>query len=361
MFWARGISRRRGEMTKYEHRKLADTIRDLDRVPENGPAFEEWITAGSHLDFLRRNALDSRVVVYGSGEYSFIHAVAVPEKKLESADPQDLLNWSFNPFTSAASYVTGGGRDDVWVERRRPWTGTAALAGPTLLVYGRTFEGWSGPDGSYFELNQEFSHLAEIHWRPEQKAYCRFDHNGDLEPVVVVTDSDRNAGDPALISFAWEPLEEYLSASRYCLVRMFDFTLLRRNSFSGWPKLEPEYVQDSESFFFRRASAPGVGAYTRGVQVIRPRASHLTVASRITGRWSGSDPTEYVDFIAYDWRNRRVTRISTDPSATTNYFEAKNNSLPFELSPAFFRPEVLLKYKTDRDKYTIGDRDVWPS
>jgi hypothetical protein len=28
------------------------------------------------------------------------------------------------------------------------------------------------------------------------------------------------------------------------------------------------------------------------------------------------------------------------------------------LSPAFFRPEVLLKYKADRDKYTVGERDV---
>ncbi len=59
----------------------------------------------------------------------------------------------------------------------------------------------------------------------------------------------------------------------------------------------------------------------------------------------------------YDWRNKRVTKISTDPAATTNYFQAEGNALPFELSPAFFRPEVLLKYKADRDKYTVGERD----
>jgi len=28
------------------------------------------------------------------------------------------------------------------------------------------------------------------------------------------------------------------------------------------------------------------------------------------------------------------------------------------LSPAFFNPEVLLKYKGDRDKYTVGERDL---
>jgi hypothetical protein len=74
--------------------------------------------------------------------------------------------------------------------------------------------------------------------------------------------------------------------------------------------------------------------------------------------WSGPRAKQYVEFIARDWRNNRVTKISTDPVATTNYFEAKENSLPHELSPAFFRPEVLLKYKGDCDKYTIGPRDI---
>lgn len=32
--------------------------------------------------------------------------------------------------------------------------------------------------------------------------------------------------------------------------------------------------------------------------------------------------------------------------------------MPYELSPAFFRPDVLLKYKADTEKYTIGDRDI---
>ena len=50
---------------------------------------------------------------------------------------------------------------------------------------------------------------------------------------------------------------------------------------------------------------------------------------------------QYVDFVAHDWRNGRVSTISTDPCATTNYFQTDNNSLPFELSPAFFKPEVL--------------------
>jgi hypothetical protein len=59
-----------------------------------------------------------------------------------------------------------------------------------------------------------------------------------------------------------------------------------------------------------------------------------------------------------DWRNKRISNISTDPNATTNYFDAHNNSLPYELSPAFFKPEVISKYKADTEKYTVGERDI---
>ena len=47
--------------------------------------------------------------------------------------------------------------------------------------------------------------------------------------------------------------------------------------------------------------------------------------------------------------------VSTDPSDTTNYFQARENHLPYDVSAAFFRPEVLSKYKSDRDKYTVDE------
>jgi hypothetical protein len=81
--------------------------------------------------------------------------------------------------------------------------------------------------------------------------------------------------------------------------------------------------------------------------------------SREKRGWFDKKDKKYVEFIAYDWRNDGITAISTDPSATTNYFNANDNSLPYELSPAFFKPEVLLKYKADRDKYTVSERDVY--
>ena len=345
-------------MHNYEHKKLIEAITKIDKIPADSHSFSKWIQAEAHLTFLRENVLADELVIYASGEYTFVHSVAVPNTRLSPIDRDDLIGWSLNPYTSIASYVTGGGREDVWVERGLNGTGTKTLEDAVQLIFGRTFEGWSGPGRNYYELHQEYAHLVGIHWRHEKRAYCRFDEHGDLDPVVSVTSREDKGSNMSLVSFNWEPLEEYLAASDTSLVRMFDFTLLRRSSFSGWSSEPPQEFQESDHFFYRRKVMPGYAAYTRGVQIIRPRRAKEAIFTGITNGWFGQENKEYVEFIAYDWRNSRITKISTNPSTTANYFNAKGNSLPFELSPAFFRPEVLLKYKADREKYTVGERDV---
>jgi hypothetical protein len=127
-------------MTTYAHRKIAEAIAALNQVPEDPAAFVEWIRAKRHLDYLQANAKSEELIVYTSGPFSFIHSIVVPSDALAAEDPEALLHWSANPFTSIASYVSGGGRD-----------------------------------------------LSGIHWRPERGAYCRFDCNGGLADLVSST------------------------------------------------------------------------------------------------------------------------------------------------------------------------------
>lgn len=345
-------------MARFEHKKIQERIAKLDTVPDSDEEFNDWIRADNHLEFLSKNAEEKDVVIYASDEYSFVHAVIVPNENLEPIDSADLLQWSLDPYNSIANYVSGGGREGVWIERGLFHVGARTLDNATQLIFGRTFEGWNGKGANYYELNQEYSHLNGIHWRPEHSGYCRFDSNGDLEPLVSVTSREDKNSESALVTFIWGPLEEYLSASNSSLVRMFDFTLLRRGNFHGWPNSEPEQHEYSPNIIYRQVVIPGHAAYTRGVQIIRPRRSDKAVQTGITDAWFGASEREHAEFIAHDWRNGCVTKISTDPRDTTNYFEAGENSLPFELSPAFFKPEVLLKYKSDRDKYTVEDRAV---
>ena len=125
--------------------------------------------------------------------------------------------------------------------------------------------------------------------------------------------------------------------------------------------MKKRYIESNVFLLFdRRLLTLDLQAYARGVQIIRPSRPKAEISSLLLQKqWLEHKETEYIEFIAYDWRNKRITRISTDPAATTNYFQAQGNSLPFELSPAFFKPDVLQKYKTDSDKYTISERNIY--
>jgi hypothetical protein len=344
-------------MVTYAHKQIIGALTEIDQAPDSPADYKAWIRAPLHLNYLQDNAKKNELIVYAFGPCSFIHSVAVPTEALSPEGAEGLLAWNDGPFHSIASYVSGGGREAMWIERGKNHCDVAALDAGVDLIFVRSFEGWTGPDRTYFEINQEYTHLNGIHWRPEQSAYCRFDDNGDLTDLVSIS-PHKNRDDVALVSFAWSTLEEYLSIAGYVLVRMFDFTLLRRNQFGGWGNGPENVVSVSDDLSYRQ-KVQGDAAYTRGVQIVRPRDAR-EISKQVSNRWGGRnrDPSEYVTFIAEDWRNKGIAEISTNPMATTNYFQAKHNDLPFELSPAFFRPEVLSKYKTDRDKYTVDEREI---
>jgi hypothetical protein len=64
----------------YEHKKIIEEIKSLDELPPDPDNFATWIKAGAHLEFLRRNARSDELVIYGSGDYSFLHAEVVPNE-----------------------------------------------------------------------------------------------------------------------------------------------------------------------------------------------------------------------------------------------------------------------------------------
>ena len=344
-------------MPRYEHTKLVERIAHVDTAPQDTIEYGTWLEASGHLNLLRDNALEDELIIYAADGCTFVHSVVVPNDRLVRPDHGDLLQWSGNPFIPRASYLWGGREGETAIDQENGLSGSRSLEDAQLLVFGRDFEGMKGQDALYYEVLQEYSHLTSIHWRIEQRAYCRFDENGDFEHVVSVT-SGGDHGGISLVSFKRGDLEEYLVAKDSALVRLFDITLFRRDGnddFMGWSNEPEQFVVETGDFFYRQKVDVGKAAYTRGVQIIRPpNAGGKTDSMSIQGRGRRREG-DYVTFLADDWRNRRIANVSTDPSATTNYFEANENSLPYEVSPAFFRPEVLLKYKADREKYAINE------
>ena len=114
-------------MHNYEHKKLIEEITKLDEVPVDIEPYAEWIQAGGHLDFLRRNVCAENLVVFASGGYTFIHSVVILNDQLTPVDKEDMLSWHCDPYALIAGYASGGGRNDLWVDRGLNGTGSKTL------------------------------------------------------------------------------------------------------------------------------------------------------------------------------------------------------------------------------------------
>ena len=337
------------------HQALLDRIRSVAKCPADKASFDTWITARSQLAVLAENSTEDELIIHAAANSFFVDTAIVPRADVTHGDRTDLLQWS-SDLGPVAGYSTVSGDDRIIIDRGTSFDGSKLLGSATRLVYRREFIGLKTDDSCYMEASQEYLHLSECHWRPERGAYCRFDKNGDFDPIISVSVQNRGV---TLVSFSREALEEYLAASDSLLVRLFDFTLTRPGRFVEWPDCGPRTVRDPTNPYlvFKQTIVPGCGSYARGYQIVNVSPSDK-VWERQRRRWFGGGAEKYVKFCAYDCRNKTITKISTRPGATANYFNAEGTTLPFEVSPAFFRAEVLHKYTADADKYTVKDRDI---
>lgn len=174
-------------MTSYAHRSLLHKIDILSKEPKNPKNVDDWLAAKPHLHLLSENAREPELILYLGTNHAYVNSVLVPSSALVPFDKDDLLSWSIFGSGSVASYVTGGGDETIRVEPSRHVSGSTTLRNAKRLVLLREIDGLAGEDGMYFELDQPFLHVSEIHWRREHQAYCRLDDNGDFDAVLSTT------------------------------------------------------------------------------------------------------------------------------------------------------------------------------
>jgi len=341
-------------MTSPFHNALAKKLAALNSAPEDPADFDAWLECSGQLSLVDRQASDNEIILYAVGVRTFIHSVGVLIEQLADADPRNFLEWSGNAYApeTIINWDTDG---DVWLEDGGHLSIGTGIDGVQRFVFGREFsDRWSGR--FKYEILQSLVHALDLHEVVERRSFCKLDENGDYVDVISITYGNSYRDEISLVTIAREELEEYLLLDDLALVQMFDFTLTRPGGFNGWSQDRDERTAKDERKAWRQNVEPGNGSYTRGIRFHKPDLTREKLWARLSSERVLE--TEHQTFVAHDFRNKRIAQISTAPEATTNYFEAHANELPFELSPAFFRPEVLLKYKTDRDKYRIEGRTI---
>ena len=337
-------------MPSYEHERLSKRFTKLSRCPDDAAEFSEWVKASDHLELLRQNAKDDEFIVSALNGQTFVQTTVVSEDDISPIDQDDLLKW-VDWFSPAASYDDSVKQGHFRIKRGPYFHDSRTLEDAHPLAFIRSFPGVT--EGPYLEPLQEYVHLTNAHWIPEKHAYCQLDRLGDLDPVVSIT-SKSEESEP-LISFKREPLEVFLAASGSIIVRIFRFTLFHTKTFGGWSDEAEIVFNENNKLIYKQRYEAGYASFTQGVQIIHPNREKEEIFS--TFEYGQTNESEHVEFLAQDLHSNQVMKISTDPAVTTYRGDTKS-SLPCELSPAFFRPEVLSKYKLDRDKYKVETQMV---
>lgn len=318
---------------------------------------KEWLRFSDVITFLKISTQEM-LPVYVSSSGIYIYSVFVPINKLTEDYVDDLLGWNFSP-SSGWGYGTispGQGRESEPV-LYHPLDDTHSRifdnCDPVFFL--RFFEGHS-PKKSYIEINQKLSHIIDVHWSPVRNAYCRIDQNGDFEDIVKIQDNEKGF----ICAIQRSALDFYMFITNTVLVRVFDFNRCLKEWPLSWNNRSEEILKDEKSELYAKRvlikeSLKNLDAgFLRGFQIIRnqePREKLMKIL-----RLETIEPKRYETFIIWDWKNKQIKEWSCDPEKLGNYFV--ESDLPFFTSPAFFRPEVLLKYKQDPEKYTVGQRRI---
>ncbi|MGH6897213.1 MAG: hypothetical protein ACREJ5_11810 [Geminicoccaceae bacterium] len=334
-------------------KRTIEKLLGLSTAPDDSEAFERWLEQGDALSFLRDNASASDVVVYAGLPHTFIHAVLVPEASVSPPEIRDLMSWSCNTYSS---WSVVSSASQVCIQSPLSHSGSKTLACGEQLVFGRSFEGVPERE-RYIEILQKFVHVSGIHHMPERSAWCRLDRRGDIEDVVRVHNVEAR-GDhygSTVVTINHRLLHEYAALTQATLVWMFDFTRFRPSLLGMCDFRGKQQFEDESGLSYRYAVQPGCASYLRGIQIGHAPLSRDEILQHL---WGGDRDAakQYAALIVYDWKHRRVTEMSCAPSALANYFT--ESDLPFEATPAFFHPKVLLKYKADREKYQLKTRSI---
>ena len=246
-------------MPSYAHTEIIRRLDRLDSPPRVDADRNSWLRAKGHVEFLADNANEDEIILCAfprrglkSSAETYIHAEIVDEAQVTPLDHSGLKHWFSNPTASRASYSWTSTDDFVRLEGYGSGRPGMAL-NPRQLVFRRRLEELD--KDYYFELLQEFTHAADIHWLDEEKAYCRLDENGDLEPVVSITNT-RDSDSLALITCKREPLEQYLKATRTSLIRFFEVRVIDLDTFRSWDDADEEQSGVSEDLFLHQLIHP---------------------------------------------------------------------------------------------------------
>jgi len=324
----------------------------------SGEAQNEWLQNAERDSLELLTSTDNDLtILYASFRYLWIVSVLTSASNLRSPNKDELYNARIDAEEAWCIQRGWGGGEGhrMYLEPPLDFQAGHPLNDAEPIVFRRSFMGMANfvPP---IEVSQKLVHSLDLHFLPERHAFCRLNDEGNMEEVIYVFQDEGtgNYDSRACVLINAKALAQYMAVGGYGLFRKFDITRFRFDgSFSHWDDAKRRF--DSPDIFYNSGVSGTDASYVHGGQILRPT---LTVEQLIEKWKQDENPNarKYEAFLIHDWKNNRIVEWSSAPGELSNYFEKSEK--PFEISPAYFSPEVLTKYKADPEKYDLRDRSI---
>ncbi|KYP79233.1 hypothetical protein [Ferroacidibacillus organovorans] len=214
------------------------------------------------------------------------------------------------------------------------------------LIHCRDFYGMRK---DYVEVSEEFRLFHNLYYDKANSKFIQISESGTEEDVILVED-DR-------VRIKLKPLKQFLSIKDMHLAIFFS---IDRHSDRTLSELglteERRTVREGNILYFYF-----VGEQKFSISDDKPMFSRIEgkklisgMAKEKSGIWPYEDEDEFENFIIDVDENGDPQSYTCDPDELANYFGA-NPDAPNYLTPVFFRRDVLTKYYSKPDIYSVDD------
>lgn len=298
------------------------TFQDLQKKIKGDLGKTEWITVSAHRD------IDL-----------CIFSAFVPNEKIDQV--LEDYNWDLRIGDRPASCSHfENGKETIEYD----WFSEDEIK---PLIYWRAFY---GSKEDYYEVSEEFRlyfNLFEDRKNLKENKFIYIDDNGDEEEVVLINDNE--------VKVKLKFLKEFLAVKKMHLAIYFEYMRSSKKTLNELEQKEIRDVIQGSDYIYRVIVIDSVISDTKKSQglLLGKKLIHglKDFKPDIFGR---TEEKEYEEFIIGIDEEGKEIRHTCEEKKLANFF-GKNPDAPQFVTSVFFKKDVLTKYYSNPEKYTISD------
>lgn len=213
------------------------------------------------------------------------------------------------------------------------------------LVIWRSFHGMK--DG-YWEVSEEFRHYFNLYEDHPHNKFVLIDDNGDDEDVILMSDDE--------IKIKLRLIKEFLAVKKMRLALFFDFNRFSEKIIEDLGIKEYHEHKKGDDFIYSIGARnwDSFGDDKKKSQGFLMGKKLISGLKDFKPKLFDKDEKKFVDFvIGVDEDGKEITHTCNEDKLA-NFF-GKNKGSPYIVTPVFFTKDVLTKYYSQPNKYSVED------